>query len=117
MNGGAYEYVAAYVNNEHEHLIKYGSTLVNAASKYKDIYTTGSSDYYEPNYQVSTPDRGHYGDAIWETSSRTGENWNDSWYGDYSDFPRSNVPFFRRGGVYGSRFYGRCIRFLHRKWL
>ena len=101
MSGGAYEYTAAYVNNGNSNLTTYGSTLVNAAGKYKDVYSKGSSDSYEPNYAMSTPDRGHYGDAIWETSSRTGGNWNDSWYSDYSYFPGSNYPFFHRGGGYG----------------
>ena len=96
MSGGAYEYVAAYVNNGNEYLTTYGSTLVNSAGKYKDVYSKGSSDSYEPNYAMSTPDRGHYGDAVWETSSRTGSNWNDSWYSDYSYFPNSNNSFFRR---------------------
>ena len=99
MSGGAYEYTAAYVNNGNSNLTTYGSTLVNAAGKYKDVYSKGSSDSYEPNYAMSTPDRGHYGDAIWETSSRT--NWTGSWYSDYSSFPSSFSPFFHRGGVCG----------------
>ncbi len=68
MSGGAYEYTAAYVNNGNSNLGTYGSTLVNAAGKYKDVYSKGSNDDREPNYQMSTPDRGHYGDAVWETS-------------------------------------------------
>ena len=102
MSGGAWEYTAAYVNNGHSNLTSYGSTLVNAAEKYKDVYSKESSDSNERNYQMSTPDRGHYGDAIWETSSRTGGNWTDSWYSDYSYFPCSSGPFFHRGGGNGS---------------
>ena len=99
MSGGAYEYVAAYVNNGNSNLTTYGSTLVNAAVKYKDVYSKGSSDSYETNYQVSTPNNKHYGDTVWETSnSGSGTN---SWYSDYSNFPSSHGPFFLRGGVYG----------------
>ena len=98
MSGGAYEYVAAYVNNGNSNLTTYGSTLVNAAGKYKDVYSKGSSDDRTLNYAMSTPDRGNYGDAIWETSSNSASPWTLSWYSDYSYFPISNTPFFPRGG-------------------
>ena len=101
MRGGAFEYTGAYVNNENSYLTKYGSTLVNAASKYKDVYSKGSSDDRELNYQMSTPDRGHYGDALWETSN-SGNGSSRSWYGDYSHFPYSNMPIFHRGGYYSN---------------
>ena len=98
MSGGAWEYVAAYVNNGHSNLTTYGSSLVNAEAKYKDVYSKGSSDSYSNNYAVSTPANGHYGDAVWETSN-SGTSTN-SWYSDYSNFPYTNTPFFRRGGGY-----------------
>ena len=98
MSGGAREYVAGYVNNGNGNLNTYGSTLVNAAAKYKDVYSKGSSDSYDTNYAVSTPQNGHYGDAAWETSSSSSGS--TSWYGDYSYFPNSGAPFFIRGGSY-----------------
>ena len=98
MSGGAWEYVAAYVNNGHSNLTTYGSSLVNAEAKYKDVYSKGSSDSYSNNYAVSTPANGHYGDAVWETSN-SGTSTN-SWYSDYSYFPYTNTPFFIRGGDY-----------------
>lgn len=98
MSGGAWEYVAAYVNNGHSNLTTYGSSLVNAEAKYKDVYSKGSSDSYSNNYAVSTPANGHYGDAVWETSN-SGTSTN-SWYSDYSYFPYTTTPFFRRGGGY-----------------
>ena len=97
MSGGAWEYVAAYVNNGHSNLTTYGSSLVNAEAKYKDVYSKGSSDSYSNNYAVSTPANGHYGDAVWETSN-SGTSTN-SWYSDYSYFPSTGNPFFIRGGV------------------
>ena len=98
MSGGAWEYVAAYVNNGHSNLTTYGSSLVNAEAKYKDVYSKGSSDSYSNNYAVSTPANGHYGDAVWETSN-SGTSTN-SWYSDCSDFPYTSFPFFLRGGSY-----------------
>ena len=98
MSGGAWEYVAAYVNNGHSNLTTYGSSLVNADPKYKDVYSKGSSDSYSNNYTASNPSTstGHYGDAVWETSN-SGTSTN-SWYSDYSNFPNSSSPFFYRGG-------------------
>ena len=100
MSGGAWEYVAAYVNNGHSNLTTYGSSLVNADPKHKDVYSKGSSDSYSNNYTASNPSTstGHYGDAVWETSN-SGTSTN-SWYSDYSYFPYTNTPFFRRGGGY-----------------
>ena len=40
-----------------------------------------------------------FGDAILETSNRS--NTSNSWNGDYSYFPYSSGPFFKRGGNYG----------------
>ncbi len=106
MSGGAWEYVAGYVNNGNGNLTTYGSTLVNAADKYKDVYKV-TSDGQSNNYNNSQPttglgqptkDTGHYGDAVWETSSSYSGS--GSWYSDYSGFPLSSSPFFIRGGYY-----------------
>ena len=102
MSGGAYEYVAAYVNNGHSSLTTYGSNLVNAAARYKDVYqatSTSGSDSQSGNYNLLTPTE-KYGDAVYETSnSYTGST---SWYSDDSNFPYSNYPFFHRGSYYGN---------------
>ena len=101
MSGGNWERVAAYVNNGHGNLAKYGSSLVNGASKYKNVYTatnTGGNDSQEGNYNNADPRTatGHYGDAVYETSGTyTGQG---SWYKDYSDFPVAEWAFFYRGG-------------------
>ena len=98
MSGGASEYVAAYLNNGHSNLTKYGNSLVSADAKYKDVYSVGSSDSMDNNYAVSTPANGHYGDAVWETSSSASNA--NSWYSDYSYFPVFYNSFFVRGGGY-----------------
>ena len=106
MNGGAYEYVAAYVNNGNSNLGTNGDTLVNAAEKYKDVYKV-TTDSQLNNYNNAQPtqgqgaltkDTGYYGDAVWETSNNSSRL--NSWYGEHSDFPYSSYPFFHRGGVY-----------------
>ena len=100
MSGGNWERVAAYVNNGHDNL-KYGTTLVNGAAKYKNEYTataTNGNDSQSGNYANADPTTatGYYGDAVWETSNAsTGQG---SWYKDYSDFPYAEWPFFNRGG-------------------
>ena len=84
MSGGAWEYVAGYYGSGNSN----GSSLVNAPSRYKDIY----SSYTAPT------SGGHYGDAVWETSSSINSPYTNSWYDDYSYFPYSDYPFFERGG-------------------
>ena len=101
MSGGAWEYVAGYVNNGHSNLTTYGSSLVNSTdAKTKNVYTKASTDNNTNNYNANA---GVYGDAVYETSSGTyngsGTSNNQSWYGDYSDFPYSSLPFFIRGGA------------------
>ena len=94
MSGGAWEYVAGYVNNGHGNLTTYGSSLVNGDAKTKNVYSKASSDSYENNYNANSS---KYGDAVYETS--TSGSGSTSWYGDYSGFPSTSGPFFRRGGV------------------
>ena len=96
MSGGAWEYVAAYVNNGNSNLTNYGSSLVNGDAKTKNVYSKGSSDSRDNNYSANS---GKYGDAVYETSAN-GNSSNSSWYGDYSDFPYTDWPFFHRGGIY-----------------
>ena len=95
MSGGAWEYVAAYVNNGHDTLTDYGSSLVNGDAKTKNVYSKGSSDSYENNYNANSS---KYGDAVYETSTNGGGN--TSWYEDHSGFPNTGVSFFERGGKY-----------------
>ena len=102
MSGGNWERVAVYVNNGHGNL-ENGIILVNAAEKYKNVYAataTDGNDSQSGNYNLSAPDNGHYGDAVYETSGlHAGQK---SWNKDYSDFPFTEVPFFIRGGDYGN---------------
>ena len=111
MSGGAWEYVAAYVNNGNSNLTNYGSSLVNGDAKTKNVYSKGSSDSRDNNYSANS---GKYGDAVYETSAN-GNSSSSSWYGDYSYFPSTSIPFFIRGGGYGNGtgagvfFFGRGI--------
>ena len=97
MSGGAWEYVAGYVNNGHGNLTTYGSSLVNGDAKTKNVYSKASSDSHENNYNANSS---KYGDAVYETS--TSGSGSTSWYFDYSGFPGKSVPFFIRGGSIGS---------------
>ena len=96
MSGGAWEYVAGYVNNGNGNLTSYGSSLVNGDAKTKNVYSKGSSDDITDNYNANSS---KYGDAVYETSAN-GNSSNGSWYGDYSNFPYTSLPFFERGGYY-----------------
>ena len=108
MSGGAWEYVAAYVNNGNTNLTKYGASLVNSSdARTKNVYTKASSDSYENNYQQN---KGVYGDAVYETS--TSGNGTTSWYSDSSFFPHTSYPFFLRGGDYSNGSYAGVFCFV-----
>ena len=98
MSGGAWEYVAAYVNNGNSNLTNYGSSLVNGDAKTKNVYNKASSDNNTNNYNANS---GKYGDAVYETSAN-GNSSSSSWYGDYSNFPYTGNPFFKRGGNFNN---------------
>jgi hypothetical protein len=95
MSGGVWEYTAAYVNNGNAALTTNGSSLVNAANQYKDVYTsngnTTSGNYLAASSKI--------GDAVYETSNT--DTGTMSWYSDYSYMPFTSVPFFVRGGYCG----------------
>ena len=86
-----------YVNNGKSSLTEYGSSLISGNEMTKNIYTKSSSENTTNDYNANS---GIYGDAIYETSSNSSAPWNLAWYNDYSSFPSSFVPFFRRGGGY-----------------
>jgi len=93
MSGGAYERVAAYVDNGHENLSSNGQSILDADLKYKNVYVS-SGDTQSGNY---TANKNTFGDAVYETSSSSGSN---SWYSDYSYMPYASNPRFIRGGHY-----------------
>ena len=116
MSGGAWEYVAAYVNNGHGNLTNAsnGKALTEGAAKYKNVYYSTISNgattdsraadyaYTNPNYTGTYPSgySKKYGDAVWETSQNGTNTSPYAWYSDYSYFPYSSDPFFVRGGGY-----------------
>ena len=96
MSGGAWERVAAYVNNGHDNLQIYGKSVVEGTAKYKDVYEQGASDTQELNYGKAAS---KYGDAIYETSNGYSGS-GASWYSDWTDFVGNSNVFFYRGGGY-----------------
>ena len=95
MNGGASEYVSAYLNNENYILETNGSSIINTNLKYKDVYDEGIGDNSSDNYSANGS---IYGDAIYETSSRGTLGY--SWFSETSEFPYYVNTFFERGGPY-----------------
>jgi hypothetical protein len=96
MNGGTLEHVASYVNNGHSNLTNYGSSLVSADAKYKDVFPMGASDSQSNNYAASA---NIVGMAVNETSAN-GNSSCTGWDSDASYMPRTNYPFFERGEYY-----------------
>lgn len=93
MSGGAQEYVAAYVAT-----LDGGTSLLNADSKYKDVYTGTTATFPDNVYSSASSKKG---DAMYETSTGTSSNYYDnnggrniygsslssSWFNDYSNMP------------------------------
>lgn len=96
MSGGAWEYVASYVDNKNSNISSYGGSLGTSTDmRTKHVYKGGSSDSQTNNYSANS---GVYGDAVYETSTSSSSK--RSWHGDFSNFPYSSYPFFGRGGNY-----------------
>ncbi|MDD2434917.1 MAG: hypothetical protein PHO63_01545 [Bacilli bacterium] len=96
MSGGFHEYVAAYINNGNNYLKDFGQNILDAPTKYKNIYITGTTDTSENNYNAN---KNVIGDAIYETSSMHSDA-NGSWYSDYSYMPYIDSPWFSCGGYW-----------------
>ena len=114
--GGAYEYVAAYVANGNSYLSSNGSSFAStsvtsnsASTKYVTVYPKGSSDSQANNWNAYKALTNLRGDAMKETASSY--NGTTSWNGDYSYFPYSSYPFFRRGGYYSNGSYAGAFYF------
>ncbi len=105
MSGGAWERVAAYIDNGNSYLSN-GQSIINANSKYKDVYIMGTSDTQADNYLTNA---NKYGEAIYETSN--GNDSSNSWYNDYSRMPYSGYSWFPRGGRYDSDVSGGVFSF------
>lgn len=107
MNGGAYERVAAYVNNNDAMLSTNGGTEKgdlygmdtnerNTSTAYKTVYKQAINESQETNYEIN---KNMKGDALWETSN-SGSNNTGSWYRDYALFPYKERPFLNRSKNY-----------------
>ncbi|MCL2859738.1 MAG: hypothetical protein FWF46_04095 [Oscillospiraceae bacterium] len=92
MSGGVWEYVAAYVNNGDSSLNSHCLSLINAATKYKDVYTVGNTDSQANNYAAASS---KYGDALYETSFISGLV-DGGWFEESSLFPYATEPIFIR---------------------
>lgn len=93
MSGGAWERVSAYVDNGDSNLAGQGSSIINADTKYKDVYTKNTPDDRANNYLLTISKKG---DAVWETSSNaiaTGLGW----FGDLTTMSNTNSPWINRG--------------------
>ncbi len=92
MSGGAWEYVAAYVDNANVNLNE-GTSIINASNKYKDVYPMGTTDDQVNNYSAAINKKG---DAVYETSNNSGGVY--AWFTSHAYIPYTNNPFFVRSG-------------------
>jgi hypothetical protein len=106
MVGGANEYTSSYVNNGHANL-NYGSSIISADNKYKDIYLKSPiSDVAGENYYLTINRKG---DAIYETSATPSGM--ISWYNAGCIMPKADQPWFVNGGTRSETTNAEIFRF------
>lgn len=95
INGGAYEYVAAWEKNSSNSVLSTGSSFASkggSSTKYATAYNGDSS--YEPSSS-----RCIVGDATYEVYvGKEILGFYKAWFDDYSNCAYSSSPFFKRGG-------------------
>ncbi len=107
MSGGAYEYIAGYLNSGSSSLKEYGQTLLDETNNKNGEENKGTSTKYVSVYENSTDEyndatnKARKGEAIWETST-SGYGYT-SWFGKYMYFINGPCVFPLRGGMYNSR--------------
>jgi hypothetical protein len=96
MSGGAWEQLAAYLDNGHSNLDNYAASLKGGAAKYKNVYEAGLLDNKRNNYAKTSK---RMGEAIYETSLN-GNDANAGWNNERSYFPENDLPTLGRGSNY-----------------
>ncbi len=91
MSGGAYEYVAGYIDGNVKNSGLTLDEIRNTYSKYIDVYASNSA--------VTTYSNRILGDATGEIGPfYYASSYHNNWYKDYSSFVESSYPWFHRGG-------------------
>ena len=123
LNGCVWERTAAYISNGNDNLKIYGKSYANTtanangyqtlSTKWATVYPYNSSiDGNTNNYSIYSGKKSTiygFGDAVLETST-TGFG-STSWNRDYSYFPSTSSPFFKRGGCFGDTSYAGLFAF------
>jgi prepilin-type N-terminal cleavage/methylation domain-containing protein len=107
LSGSAWERVSAYVDNANGNLNTYGSSIINAVSKYKNVYQKNTTDDNANNYLLTVNFKG---DAVYETSSN-GIATQLGWFSDYTNMPYTSAPWFVRGGGWNDGSYAGAFGF------
>jgi hypothetical protein len=94
ISGGSSERVSAYIDNGNSILNTNGLSIMNANSKYKEVYTKNTTDDNANNYLLAANKKG---DSIWETSSNAIST-QLGWYSDTTNMPSTARPWFIRTG-------------------
>ena len=102
LSGGHYERIASYINNGND-ILNQGTSVVigqDKSTKYATVYPYSDvgnteDEKSEANYMLNDK---IYGDSVRETSTKGSGN--NGWYTDNSSYPRTDAPFFYRGGSY-----------------
>ena len=117
MNGGAWEYVASYVdygdsmsstpkNNggygEDNSILGKDSNERAESTAYKTVYPADGTSYTD---SYNNKAKNIKGDGVYETSNSASSG-TGSWFDAYASFPNTSAPFFQRSGVSGGSYVG-----------
>lgn len=101
VSGGATEFVSTYLENNYSKdttndSYKKGSTIINGASKTRDMYVGSQENTNILNYETN---KNKYGDVLWETSKDGGGiSGYGSWYAQRSLYFENMQLYLSRGG-------------------
>ena len=98
MSGGAWEYVAGYMEQTYANSGFDATSISNYDNKYFDIYSSNSKTE-SFNYRILGDATGEIGPFYYYKDSDSKARYHNAWYNDFSFFIGSENPWFYRGGL------------------
>ena len=99
MSGGAYEYMASYIQNTYGSSGFDASSISNYDNKYFDIYPA-DSELTTYNKRILGDATGELGPFYYYKESNGSDYYHSTWGNDVAGFVEASYPWFRRGGGY-----------------
>ena len=99
MSGGAWEYMASYMDGVYGSSGFDASNISNYNSKYFDVYPS-DSEITTYNKRILGDATGELGPFYYYKDSDNGQRYHSTWESDHAYFVEASTPWFLRGGDY-----------------